>query len=156
MFNERRVSHKKHNNSNILYIMLIFFPLVNYSACTINATQLDFGNYKPFDNANLDTHSNITVRCDSYTFVTVSLSTGNSGTYTNRLILSNSFNLSYNLYQNSGRTHIWGDGTGNTRTVTKFVRRNRNTTYSVYGRIPGSQSVPPGIYTDNIIAEASF
>lgn len=62
--------------------------------------------------------------------------------------------LSYQLYSNSGRTTIWGDGSAGTSTVTDgylisvLVPVVRN--YSVYGRITAKQNVTAGSYLDAV------
>lgn len=140
----------------MLGISLSCLALANYAACSISADQLTFGNYNPFNNSNLDAQSNITVSCNKKSSVTVSLSTGSSGTYTNRHMQNSSYNLTYNLFTKSNRHTVWGNGSSNTDTVSSKINKNKSKNFTVYGRIPGLQSIPKGVYTDNIIAEASF
>jgi spore coat protein U-like protein len=61
--------------------------------------------------------------------------------------------LNYNLYQNSGKTTIWGNSTSTGVTVTGTGTEEST---SVYGEIPAGQSVPAGSYTDNVIATVTY
>jgi spore coat protein U-like protein len=60
--------------------------------------------------------------------------------------------LQYNLYANAGHTQILGDGTAGTvahgPTALTLTRSDpvQSLQRLVYGRIPGKQDVPPGIY----------
>lgn len=70
--------------------------------------------------------------------------------------------LNYDLYTNSTRTTIWGDGTGSTQVVADsltvpalFGTSNKDNT--VYGRIPGSQSTTrTGSYNDSITVTITY
>ena len=53
--------------------------------------------------------------------------------------------LAYNLYVDASHTRVWGDGTGNTQTQTGMGN------LVIYGRIPGQQNVPAGLYTDRVM-----
>ncbi len=61
--------------------------------------------------------------------------------------------LNYNLYIDSGRTQIWGDGTGSTFTLAErvFSQKNNYWTPSVYGRIPPGQDVTIGTYSETLL-----
>lgn len=136
----------------------------NSSGCSVSADNLDFGNYRPFSNSHNNARANIYIDCHHHfrskpenitTWVTIILSRGHSNSYANRELISNNNSLSYNIYTNSQRTQIWGDGTQNTSTVTTSVKTSQKVV-RMYGRIPKSQSIPPGVYTDNIIAEIYY
>jgi spore coat protein U-like protein len=62
--------------------------------------------------------------------------------------------LRFNLYRDSARQEIWGDGTGNTFVVTGTGTGNI-ISFTVYGRIPGGQRIPAELYSDqiNVIVE---
>ncbi len=62
--------------------------------------------------------------------------------------------LNYNLYTTSGRTIVWGNGTGGSNTRT--ASRNTNTTLSIFGEIPAAQDVAVGSYLDSITATVNF
>ncbi len=57
--------------------------------------------------------------------------------------------MSYNLYRNAARSEIWGDGT-NGSFIQSGSGAGANVPWPIYGRLPGSQNVSVGTYTDNI------
>ena len=70
------------------------------------------------------------------------------------------WNLNYNLYTNSARTIVWGDGTGGSSaqtlsggTVSGGLRRFSRT---VYGRIAAMQNVGAASYSDTIVMTVIF
>lgn len=122
--------------------------------CTISATDLLFGSYA---GAQLDQQSQISVTCSSGVSWNVGL---NAGTFpgatvtTRKMSGPGSSSMAYSLYRNSTRTLNWGNTVGTdtlSGTGTGTVQ-----TPSVYGRIPASQSLPPGNYQDQIIATVTF
>jgi spore coat protein U-like protein len=65
--------------------------------------------------------------------------------------------LSYNLYLDSTRTTIWGDGTGGSQTYTRSnPPTNQNIKVSVFGRIPAGQDVSAGSYSATVTATIFF
>jgi spore coat protein U-like protein len=58
--------------------------------------------------------------------------------------------IDYNLYIDSGRTQIWGDGTGSTFTMTDKVFKRADWVPSVYGRIPPGQDISIGTYNETL------
>lgn len=106
------------------------------STCTVTANPIAFGNYNPFAAA---------------------LSTGQSGTYNPRYIISGttSDELDYVLYTSAARVTIFGDGTAGTQTVSKNFKNN-TVRIRVYGQIPATQNIAPGNYTDSITATVTF
>jgi spore coat protein U-like protein len=85
------------------------------------------------------------------------LSTGSSGSFTPRRLFSGGNSMQYNLYINAGRTQVWGDATGGTVKMSdsQLVVVGTNQ-YSVYGRIPALQDLPPGTYTDTITVTLNY
>jgi spore coat protein U-like protein len=84
----------------------------------------------------------------------VTLSTGQSHSYTTRVMRSGGNRLNYNLYTSADRTRIWGDGHGGSQLMT--VRKNKATTLSVFGQIPAGQDAAVGTYTDPLVATVTF
>lgn len=122
-------------------------------ACNITANDLDFGNYSSISGSNLDATSTIDVTCTNGTSYGVSLNAGTTvgGAYTERLLTDTTNTLGYNLYTTSARTTVWGDGTGGTSTSTGTGSGSLQS-LTVYGRIPASQNVPVGSYSDTVTA----
>lgn len=122
--------------------------------CTVSTTGMDFGTYNPFELSDNDSTGSFTINCDSKTRTTVSLSTGASGTYTNRVLENGSYILNYNLYINNNRTRIWGDGSEGSRTK----RYNRkNVTKAIRGRIfAGQTTAHVGLYSDTVTLTVEY
>ena len=123
--------------------------------CNINVQDVNFGNYDVFNNVPLDSTGTITVNCTLAAVYSVSLSPG-SGSYSPRVMRSGADTLEYNLYTNTSRTTIWGDGTGNTAIVSGIAAIGVNINHTVYGRIPARQNVRVGTYFDSITVTLSF
>lgn len=151
-----------------LAVLVLFLPAVAHAAtCTVSATAISFGTYIPSNASPTDITGSVTVTCSSTTNQTVSyqiaLNPGvNSGSsFSNRRMTNGATFLSYQLYTNSTRTTVWGDGTGGTSTVAGGFRCNRCTNtkrnYTDYGRLPGLQwSAAPGLYSDTITTTVTF
>jgi len=133
-------------------------------SCSISATPVAFGNYNPLSSSAVTTTGTISVTCSALVAslnvsYTVTLSQGNSGSYTPRTMTHGIYSLQYNLYLDSLYSSIWGNGSGGTSFLTdsyilNLFSETRN--YTVYGRVPGSQNVGTGSYTDSIVATVTF
>ncbi len=134
-------------------VILLFFAAEAWGAgCTITLTPMSFGNYDSLIAASLDSTGDVSVSCDSGTPFTVKIDAGSNtrGTFSPRKMrTSTGATLGYNLYRDVARTELWGDGTNNT-----FVQSGTGTGaaegLTVYGRLPGGQKVPIGLYTDMV------
>ena len=125
--------------------------------CSINsAGSVSFGAYSVFSVSPLDGLGTIKVTCSaSYMTLRLTLTAGNSGSFSSRRMTSGANTLQYNLFTNSGRTIIWGDETSGTSAV--YATSSRlGTNISVYGRIPAGQDVPVGSYTDTIVLRIDY
>jgi len=143
-------------------ISLFLFCLVRNAAavCTVSTNAVDFGSYNVLLAGATDTVSSVTVDCDETPppYVTISIGpSSNSGGFDPRQmkLSGGSEFINYNLYTDSGRTRIWGDGSGNTFTMTKKVfraKKNKRVPWiaTVYGRIPPGQDVSPGSYSETL------
>ena len=92
---------------------------------------------------------------------TIALSTGSSGNYAQRTLASGGDTLGYNLYTNSARTLIWGDGTGGSQAVADSVNLTngspaRTRTHTIFGQIPAMQDAAVGTYTDAILVTVTY
>lgn len=134
--------------------------------CTVTANDLAFGLYSTLNSTNVDSTADITVDCSGSDNVrvraTTDISTGSSGTYSTRTMLSGANTLNYNIYKNSGHTNIWGDGTGASANSPKIRCNLRGppttctNSRTMYGRIPVSQVVPAGSYADTLIVTITY
>ena len=140
--------------------------LLTLCTCSVSATPVSFGVYDPFSSSPSDTSGTITVSCTGLVVsVLVSydilLNKGiHASSFLPRQMASGVNTLDYNLYTDSTRTTVWGDGTGGTSIVTDgyllgLFTVNRD--YTVYGRIPASQTgVHTGDYSDTITVTVNY
>lgn len=133
--------------------------------CSVSATSVAFGSYNPLSASNTDSTGTVTVSCTLGGIIsllvnyTINLSKGGAATYTPRRMTSGSNTMNYNLYTNSSRTTIWGDGTGGTTNISDGYLLGIGTTvrnYTVFGRIPPLQNIAPGAYADTITITVNY
>ncbi len=133
------------------------------TACTVSTSGVAFGSYDPISNATQDSNGTVTVTCTgdigSPVSYTVSASAG-TGSFATRQMASGINSLNYNLYTDSARTQVWGDGTGSTGVISDsytFTTSPTVRTYAAYGRIPAPQNqVLSGSYADNVTATVKW
>jgi spore coat protein U-like protein len=122
------------------------------SGCALSGGNLDFGQYVSGQATDLDVTGTI-----SYTNCNGSLSFaldgGGSASVTAREMRSGTNRLSYQIYRNATRNAIWGTGS-DAQGVTLLSTQSGSVT--VYGRIPKSQTVPDGTYTDTVNITLTF
>lgn len=130
-------------------------------SCSVATTAVAFGAYVP--TALKTSNGNVAVTCSALVIFTasyvISLAKGNSTTYTPRFMSLVSNQLNYNLYTTAAFTSIWGDATGGTvRVSDSYTSIGLSTTrnYTVFGRIPASQFVSPGTYTDSVLVTVTY
>jgi len=129
------------------------------AACTISTTPVAFGTYNVFSGSPDDAVGQITYRCTAPRppLVRIHLDKGGAPTFSPRQMRQSSEILSYNLYLDSTRSTIWGDGTGGTQTYSQAnPQANQNINVSVFGRIPPGQDVSAGGYTATVTATIFF
>lgn len=123
--------------------------------CTMNSAGIAFGT---FTGSQITVTGTITLTCTgtgSYSY-TLKLSTGGAGVYSPRHMFNGANTLNYNIYKDSARSQIWGDGTGGSTILTGTVAMKGATTLvinnTMYAKLP-AQSLPPfGSYMDTITA----
>jgi spore coat protein U-like protein len=121
--------------------------------CTVTTVSVAFGAYDPRAAAATDGVGSVIVSCSGNPgSSTLSSTTGQSGTYSARVMTAGSYSLSYNLYTTSSRTTQWGDGSGGTAVLSL----NSAGTYTIYGRIPALQNVGAGTYSDSIVVTLTY
>jgi len=130
-------------------------------ACTISSAGVAFGAYDPQAAGAEDSTGTVRADCHpSESAPIVALGTGQSGSFAARTMTSGPYTLGYNIYSDSGRTIVWGDGTGGTVTVTmtggSVSGGVRRFTRTMYGRIPAQQNVGAGSYTDTVMLTVTF
>jgi spore coat protein U-like protein len=131
-------------------------------SCTVTATGVSFGSYDPLSQVDNGSTGTIRVVCTLILALggsfTIDLSTGASGSYTQRSLKKGASILAYNLFSDSAYSQIWGNGTGGSTRVsqsfTSLLIVDR--TVTVYGRIPAGQNVPAGAYADTIVVTVTY
>ena len=130
------------------------------SSCTVAGTTLNFGsNIDPIAaTVPLDSTSTLTVACSNTTPYTVALSAGaNAGgatNFTSRAIKNGTSTLGYQLYTDSARTTVWGNGTSSS--TVPGTGSGSNQSLSIYGRLPSLTGAIPGSYTDTVTVTITY
>ncbi len=151
---------------NFILLMVLSAVSAGFAAaatCDVSANGVAFGAYDSIGNAQRDTSGTISVTCSGTLGDNVSYSiqlNAGAGTYANRRISTGAVNLNYNLYVDSSRSQIWGDGSGGTSVVhDSYALTQTSVTrqYTIYGRIPtGQNQANAGSYLENIIVTLSY
>jgi spore coat protein U-like protein len=123
------------------------------NACTITAGNVDFEETISLSKPLL-AEGKILVTCTSGSAYTLALSAGSSGNVLARLMKGAGGKVKYQLYRNSPRTIVWGDGTGGS--VAQGTGNGNSQKYSVYGLVPSQTAPNPGRYQDIITATIRF
>jgi len=128
------------------------------AACTISATGVSFGAYDVYNASPTDSTGSITYRCgNSDKDITITISKGTSSTFSPRTLKKVSESLDYNLFRDAGYTLIWGDATPGTSTY--FIKNPPNNTdvvLTVYARVPATQDVSAGSYSDSVVVTIEY
>jgi spore coat protein U-like protein len=128
-------------------------------ACAIGAANMNMGTWS--GTGDLTGSSNITVKCSTGTGYAVNLDTGASSTYASRKLVNGTDLLSYNLYRDSGRTEIWGDGSPGTSNIDGTgtgMADAQNRAIPVYAKILEADllAAKPGTYSNTITATVTY
>jgi len=145
----------------------IALPCMAAVTCTVSATTVAFGVYNPLNAAPTVSTSSVTASCtlvsggNTTVNIVSSYSTGSSGTYAARTMMSGANQLSYNLYFDAAYTQIRGNGTGGSQTGGATFNltngsRTQSTTSTIYGRAPAGQDVAAGSYSDTITVTLTY
>ncbi len=127
--------------------------------CTISTAPVAFGNYDPVvanASTSLDSTGTVTVACTKGATATVGLSLGSNPSGSTRRLKDGGTNvLTYELYQDSGRSTVWGDA-GAALLSPGAAPSKAPRSFTVYARVPSGQDVPAGNYTDTVVATVNF
>ena len=145
---------KKASSVMILLVALSYMDRA-LALCSVSTTPVTFGSYDVFSSSPLDNTSTITVDCDESPPPTVLVTIGqstNSGGFDPRAMkaAAGSEQILYNLYTDSTRTTIWGDGSRSTATISRKVTKNKLEVFTAYGRISPLQDVSVGNYNETL------
>ncbi len=127
-----------------------------------SVTQVSFGVLDPFSPNPLDAQGELRVVCKNmnrFDRFFVTLSRGTSPTYIPRTMVNGARTVRYNLYLDSARQTVWGDGVSQGTSIAGPYSPGNNVVVSlpVYGRVfAGQTSVQAGTYTDVIVATITY
>lgn len=137
--------------------------------CSAATTSVAFGAYNVFSATNDDSTGTVVVTCtktasDPSGTITVTyeieLGPGSSGNVSQRTMQSGANALNYNLYTNTARSQLWGNGVDAPSVSNNFSLSNgtpsRNRSHTVYGRIPPLQDAAVGNYLDNVLVTIQY
>jgi spore coat protein U-like protein len=148
-------------------LTVVAAPAVAAVTCNVSAPNVSFGSYDVFAGSQVTSTTTISVTCTltgpKTTTVSydIALSPGLSNSFSPRTMKSGAWALNYNLYSNSTRTTVWGDGSGSNPTVlgsmtlTKAAPTNTDSP-TAYGSVPALQDVGVGAYSDNITITVTY
>lgn len=127
--------------------------------CTFTISNISFGTYDPIganQAAALDGTGSVVVTCTRGTVATVAINVGsNAQGAVRRMAGGTSEFLTYELYKDGGRTQVWGEA-GAAALVLPAAPSISPRTFEVYGRVPQSQDVTQGAYSDTAQVTVSF
>lgn len=123
-------------------------------ACTVSATDMQFGNAGLLDIGVHDATSSVSVKCVNATAYKIGLDNGLHASGTTRRMQGPGGFVDYELYRNNGRSQRWGNnlevdtvnGTGNGNA------QNR----TVFGRVPNQITPSAGTYSDTITVTVTY
>lgn len=129
--------------------------------CTVQGTSLlQFGSYNPLLFSDQLAQGSFTVRCvgnpNRTTPIQIGIGAGSVGTVSARTMSAGIGRLRYGLYQDSGRSVPWGDGTDGTSVLVRNVSGGDQFTLPLYGRIAQRQNVPIGAYSDLVTIQINY
>jgi spore coat protein U domain-containing protein, fimbrial subunit CupE1/2/3/6 len=135
--------------------------------CTASAGGIAFGIYNPLTALANTSTGTLRVTCNgsgtgsANVTVNVTLSAGLSGSYAARKMFSGANALDYNIFWSTAYNQIVGDDSGGSfaGSAGPFVvpaGGSNLATGTFYGRMPASQDVAPGSYTDVITVTVTY
>lgn len=127
--------------------------------CTVTASDIDFGAIAPWSGAQ-DAVGQVSVACTGVADIAPSVQTqlgnGQWGTFAARKMRNGSGDLlNYNIYSNSLRTTVWGDGTGGSASATisggLLSLGNWSASRTMFARVTPTSATKPGAYADTVV-----
>lgn len=94
------------------------------------------------------------ITCTANENITATLSTGTSGSYTQRTMHAGSNSLFYNVYVDANFSQIFGDGTQATSMITTTCNGSCNSV--LYSRTYATNNLQAGIYSDTLVVSVNY
>lgn len=139
-------------------LVLLAGSHVEAAQCTVSTTAVTFGTYNVFNPAPVDSTGTVRYNCNGGAqSVVIAITRGQSATFMPRTLKKGTEALAYNLFQDASRTTVWGDGTGGAQFYYGGNPPNTvDVTLTIFGRIPPSQDITAGAYSDNVTVMVLF
>ncbi len=141
-------------------VVLIFFalcaaapPALAQCSWATQLSNINFGAYNVFGATAVTANSTGSIRCIGNYNVTIAATTGGGGAFSPWRKMSGS--AQYNIYIDAAMTTIWGDGTGGSAKDGGTIN-NSTATVTEYGKVPPSQDLAPGVYTDSLTVTMAY
>jgi spore coat protein U domain-containing protein, fimbrial subunit CupE1/2/3/6 len=140
---------------SVFFFLILLCVRESEAACNVATTNINFGIYDVFSNMPKDSTGSISVNCDEapppIVVIRIGPSAGSGGFNPRQMRhTTRPDRLNYNLFIDSSRSVIWGDGTGGGSTVADKVTKNKTWVATLYGQIPAGQDVSVGTYSDTV------
>ncbi|PWK55873.1 Csu type fimbrial protein [Roseicyclus mahoneyensis] len=126
------------------------------ASCTVEVSNMDFGNIDAAIVAPVDQTASITVSCTNGSAYTVGLDHGlhaMDGGPSGRRLANGGNLLAYGLYQDPSRSLGWGSGAG---TLVAGVGTGGQQVLAVFGRILADQQAVVGSYSDRVVVTVAY
>lgn len=125
------------------------------AVCQVSASGINFGAYDVFSPLAVTSTGTITVTCRVAPPPTVVIAIGPStvsGLINPRRLRGGGGSdlMDYNVFIDSARTVIWGDGVSGGSTVSQRFTPNQTIPFTVYGNVPAGQDAAAGSYADSL------
>lgn len=121
--------------------------------CSADVTPMIFGGVDAISGAAVDSLADLSIDCDAQTAYLVRIDGGQNsvGGFSARRMrhFDDASFMEYNLFLDSSRALIWGDGTGGSH-VASGVNPGVRQSIAVYGKILGGQNLSAGQYSDSV------
>lgn len=150
-----RLSHEPKHLLRLFSWLLPFAAALQMSMpaaadCEASVSLVDFGQLDLEKGGRVS--GELIVTCDEPGVFAVTLSSGIGSYRLRKMQGSNGSELKYNLFVDSARRRIWGDGiSAGTQTIRGESDGRRPEVIPVYGFVPPRQSVVTGAYSDNLL-----
>ncbi len=127
-------------------------------SATLTTQPVAFPSYNPVNTLPTDGGGTVSVTATSGLPYSIGLGGGAAPAEPMRQLQFGINRLAYNLYLDSARSTVWGEGTptgfdGAVKTATGTGAPQGN---SIFARIPPGQNAPAGSYTDNVLVTVTF
>ena len=137
------------------------------TACSVSVSLMAFGLYDTTSASNNDTAATVEVTCipgvsDPLTTpYTVTLAGIGSGNDSVRSVVAGAWRLYYQVYKDSQRTQVWGNGGSSGAGVSSTVTSSAALTpglrvHTAYARMPAYQAVRPGVYVGSLLVTVDY